>query len=83
MLPAIPLQTARWLTATRALHKSIGRSKHTVPIPLAGPLTAYLLPERRGILKRWESQAGEAISARQAAVRETLAKVRYTNLLNL
>ena len=46
-------------------------------------MTEYLLPERRGILKRWEPQAGEAIAARQAAVREALAKARCTNLLNL
>ena len=57
-----PFRQLRWLAAIQALHKRIGRSKHTVSIPLAGPMTEYLLPERRGILKRWESQAGQAIA---------------------
>ncbi len=73
----------RWLLATQTLNTRIGRSKHAIPLPLTGLLNEYLHPDKRDILKLWQSQAGEAIIARQAAVREPLAKARYTNPLNL
>ena len=84
--PAIlccPHRLTRWTLATRALHLRVRRSGHIVPDPIEGAAHIFFSPAARGWLQVWLERAGVAIATRQAAVRESYAKARYSNLQDL
>ena len=84
--PAIlscPHRLTRWTIATRALHLRVRRSGHIVPDPIEGAAHIFFSPAARGWLQGWLERAGVAIATRQAAVRESYAKARYSNLQDL
>ncbi len=82
-----PQRLIQCKAANQTLHKHIGRSKHTIPMPLTKPPPEHFFSERQGTLIFWMRQAELAIrkakAVRQTAFSESFAQARYINIQKL
>ena len=78
-----PHRCIRWQQLFSRLHAQLSRSVFMCPQPLSQPAVWYLTPPAERTLKGWMDQAKQALNVRMAAVRESFAKARFSNVQQL